>query len=176
MSNPALRVNIPLILVLGLWSSPIAAQRQGRPAVYSRPQKAVVLRIEGRVPCPLFLSREEFRSSPRSTTQVAETTGESSTYEGVALVEILHKAGITTGGDAEEGRIFIEGISLTGTHVIFSLAELDPTVKDSNVIVAYTLNGTLLDQKAGLFLVAGSDKTRLRSVDNLIAICVRRLR
>lgn len=67
------------------------------------------------------------------------------------------------------------GISGRAPQVIFFLAELDPNAKDSSVIVADTFNGSPLDRKARLSLVAGSDKTRLRSIDKLISIRVRRL-
>jgi hypothetical protein len=71
--------------------------------------------------------------------------------------------------------MLVEAIPRKGPRVIFSLAELDPAFRNSNVIIADTLNGATLDQKTGLVLIAGSDKTSLRSIKDLIAIRARRL-
>jgi hypothetical protein len=70
----------------------------------------------------------------------------------------------------------VEAISHNGSHVIFSLAELDPAFANSNVLVADTLNGTPFAPELGLVLIAGTDKLSLRSVQHLITVRVRRVR
>jgi hypothetical protein len=165
-----------LAVTLGFFTISSSAQRHGRSLVYPNKPKPVLLRVEGHVPNPLSLSLEDFRLYPRSTTQIAQNGGE--TYEGVALSEILRRAGapIDGGRDKAEMRMCVEVISRNGPRVVFSLAELDPAFVDSNVIVADMHNGGSFDPNVGLFLVAGSDKIQLRSVEHVLAIRVRRLR
>jgi hypothetical protein len=47
--------------------------------------------------------------------------------------------------------IYVVAEAADGYRVVFSLAELDPGIRDSDVIVADTLDGTPLDAKHGPF-------------------------
>ena len=64
-------------------------------------------------------------------------------YEGVALEEILRKAGVPQ-GDALRGpamAAYVVAEAADGYRVVFSLAELDAGIADSEVIVADTMDG-----------------------------------
>jgi hypothetical protein len=88
------------------------------------------------------------------TADLEPEVSETILYKGVPLIEILRKAGAPIGGrNKEEVRTYVEAVSRDGSHVIFSLAELDPAFTDSNVLVADTLNGTP-SPEAELLLVA----------------------
>jgi hypothetical protein len=72
------------------------------------------------------------------------------TYEGVALEEILRKAGVPTGeqmrGPAMTTYVVFEAAD--NYRVVFSLAELDSGILDSDVIVADTMDGAPLPGKS----------------------------
>ena len=95
-----------LYLLIPVFSS---AQRHGRASSFPLKHKTTALTVEGRIARPLYLSRDDFRSFPRSTVRVAQSSGETFLYEGVPLIEILRKAGAPIGGlNKEELRTYIE--------------------------------------------------------------------
>jgi DMSO/TMAO reductase YedYZ molybdopterin-dependent catalytic subunit len=96
-------------------------------------------------------------------------------YEGVALEEILRKAGVPQ-GDALRGpamATYVLAEAADGYRVVFSLAELDAGIADSEVMVADTMDGTPLGDKLGpLRLVAPHEKRPARWVRMLSSITV----
>ena len=85
----------------------------------------------------------------------------------MALEEILHKAGVPQGealrGPAMATYVVAEGAD--GYRVVFSLAELDSGIIDSEVLVADTMDGAPLGDKLGPFrLVAPHEKRPARWV------------
>jgi DMSO/TMAO reductase YedYZ molybdopterin-dependent catalytic subunit len=95
--------------------------------------------------------------------------------EGVALQEILRKAGVPQ-GDALRGpamATYVLAEAADGYRVVFSLAELDAGIADSEVMVADTMDGTPLGGKLGPFrLVAPHEKRPARWVRMLRSITV----
>jgi len=153
-----------------------SAQRHGRASSLTLKHTAAILTVEGRVAKPLYLSATDFQSYPRSTVQVNTDSGETAVYEGVSLIEILRKAGAALGGQIkDEACTYVEAIARDGAHVIFSLSELDPALANSNVLVVDTPSSTASGH-AELVLIVGTDKVRLRTVQHLATIRVRRLR
>ena len=96
-------------------------------------------------------------------------------YEGVALETILRKAGVPQ-GDALRGpamATYVLAEAADGYRVVFSLAELDAGIADSEVIVADTIDGAPLGDKLGPFrLVAPHEKRPARWVRMLRYITV----
>lgn len=96
-------------------------------------------------------------------------------YEGVLLEELLRQAGIAQGeklrGTALATYVVAEGSD--GYRVIFSLAELDSAMLDSDVIVADTLDGKSIGADVGpLRIVAPHEKRPARWVRMLTTITV----
>jgi molybdopterin-dependent oxidoreductase-like protein protein len=81
------------------------------------------------------------------------------TYEGVALEELLRRAGATLGeqlrGRAMASYVIAEGED--GYRVVFSLAELDSGILESEVIVADTVDGAPLMAQQGPFRLVAPD-------------------
>jgi len=99
-------------------------------------------------------------------------------YEGVLLEDLLRKAGVTQGenlrGTAMASYVLAEAAD--GYRVVFSLAELDSGVLESEVLVADTMDGAALGAKEGRFrLVAPHDKRPARWVRMLKSITVVRV-
>jgi DMSO/TMAO reductase YedYZ molybdopterin-dependent catalytic subunit len=134
------------------------------------------LKVGGAVVTPLDLSAADLKSLPRKTMKTVNPHSQKDeSYEGVALRELLHRAGTPEGenlrGAAMATYVIAEGAD--GYRVVFSLAELDPGIVDSEVMVADTLDGAPLDGKHGPFqLVVPHDKRAARWVRMLNAITV----
>jgi DMSO/TMAO reductase YedYZ molybdopterin-dependent catalytic subunit len=155
--------------------SPFLALAQANSAVL---QTAATpeLRIGGAVQTPLRLTAADLKKMPRKTLTVTNPHSQKKeTYEGVALEEILRKAGAPNGeqmrGPAMTTYVVFEAAD--GYRVIFSLAELDSSILDSDAIVADTMDGAPLPEKVGPFrLIAPREKRPARWIRMLKSITV----
>jgi len=126
------------------------------------------LRIGGAVSTPLVLTVADLKKMPRKTLSVMNPHDKKTeTYEGVLLEEILRRAGVPHGeqlrGPSMATYVLVEAED--GYRVVFSLAELDSGILDSDVLVADTKDGAPMDAKLGPFrLVAPHDKRPARWV------------
>ena len=179
-NRPRTRLGLALTLFFMSVVTPSVsfAQRHGRPFSVPAKHKLVVLSVEGKIATPLYLSFADLRSLPRSTVNVVQGSGETWIYEGVALVDILRRAGAPFGSaNKTELRTYVEAISRDEARAVFSLAEIDPSFLGSNIVIADTLNGTPFGGVLPkLCLIAGTDKQPGRSIQNLATIRVRRVR
>ena len=134
------------------------------------------LKISGAVSTPLVLTVADLKNMPRKKlTVVNPHDKKTEAYEGVLLEELLRKAGVPQGknlrGPAMASYLLAEAAD--GYWVIFSLAELDSGILDSDVIVADTMDGAPLGAKQGPFrLVAPHEKKPARWVRMLKSITV----
>lgn len=145
----------------------------------ARAQTAVAaqLTVTGDVQKTLSLSLDDLRHLTRTTVKATnEHQGnKEEVYEGVLLSNLLKEAGVSQGaqlrGAAMAKYVVAEGSD--GYRVTFSIAELDSSLQDSDVIVADTLNGMPLGEKLGpLRLVVPRDKRPGRWVRTLRSIKV----
>jgi DMSO/TMAO reductase YedYZ molybdopterin-dependent catalytic subunit len=101
------------------------------------------LKVSGAVSTPLTLTVADLQAMPRKTLTVLNPhEKKTEKYEGVALEEILRKAGVPQ-GDALRGlsmAAYVLAEAADGYRVVFSLAELDSGIVDSEVIVADTMD------------------------------------
>jgi len=137
------------------------------------------LAIAGDVSTPLALSTSDLDAMPRQTVEVTEQDGTKTIYEGVALQDVLKKAGIAFGkelrGKALSGYVLAE--AKDGYQVAFSLGELDPDLGGERAIVADMRNGKPLFEYQGPFrLEIPGDKEGARSVRMLEKLEVVKLR
>ena len=136
-------------------------------------------KIGGSVTMPLIVTLEDLKKMPRKTLHVENAHAKKTeVYEGVALEVLLQKAGVPQGeqvrGAAMATYLLVEAAD--DYHVIFSLAELDSSFQDSEVLVADTMDGTPLPPDQGPFkLVAPHDKRPARWVKMVKSITVGRL-
>ncbi len=108
-----------------------------------------------------------------STTITAATHGDKpAAWQGVALEEILHRAGVPQ-GEALRGRSMASFIRVTaadGYQVVFSLAELDPGFSHTTVILAQARDGQPLTSDGPFRLVVPGDQRAARWVRNVTTI------
>jgi DMSO/TMAO reductase YedYZ molybdopterin-dependent catalytic subunit len=132
--------------------------------------------VDGDVETPLSLPLSELSSLPRETLKVTnEHSGKDETYQGVPVTELLKRAGVPQGHELRGAAMttYVRAQGADGYSVTFSLAELDTSILDSDVIVADTLNGEPIPGKLGpLRLVAPHDKRPARWVSMLRSLTV----
>ena len=140
---------------------------------------AAELRIGGAVSTPLVLTVADLQKMPRKKlTVVNPHDKKTENYEGVLLEDLLRKAGVPQGenlrGPAMASYVLAEAAD--GYRVVFSLAELDSGIVDSEVMVADTMDGAALGDKVGPFrFVAPHEKRPARWVRMLKSITVTRV-
>ena len=145
------------------------------PEMFAQSPPAVAeLRITGAVSTPLVLSVADLKKMPRKTLAVMNPHDKKKeTYEGVLLEELLHKAGVPQGEQLRGPSMatYVLAEAEDGYRVVFSLAELDSGILESEVIVADTVDGASLSAQQGPFrLVAPHEKRPARWVRMLKSI------
>src|SRR5580698_8595977 len=154
----------------------------GRESAFAAPPDApaapAVLKIEGAVTTPLALTADDLDKMPRATATLT-ADGNTTTYEGVLLYDILVKAGWQFGrGMTGKGMAsYLIATGKDGYQVVFALPELDPMFSGSKVIIADKADGGPLPGRQQPFrIVAPQDKMHARSIYSLVKIEVVRLR
>jgi len=134
------------------------------------------LRISGAVSAPLVLTVLDLKKMPRKTLTVVNPHDKKrETYEGVLLEELLRRAGVPQGEQLRGPSMatYIIAEAEDGYRVVFSLAELDSGILESEVIVADTMDSAPLAAKQGPFrLVAPHEKRPARWVRMLKSLTV----
>jgi DMSO/TMAO reductase YedYZ molybdopterin-dependent catalytic subunit len=137
-----------------------------------------VVKIGGAVTTPFSVSLEDMKKMPRGTLRVENAhANKTEVYEGVPLAALLQKAGVPQGeklrGAGMVSYVVVEAAD--NYHVLFSLAELDSSFEDSEVLLADTMDGAPLAPDEGPFkLVAPHEKRPARWVKMVSAITVGR--
>jgi hypothetical protein len=105
---------------------------------------APAVQVVGAVKKPLTLTAEELQKMPRTTVKTS-SNGMETAYEGVHLHEILKAAGAASGSELRGKALssYVLAEAQDGYQALFSLAELDPSFVDGEVLLADTANGKL---------------------------------
>jgi hypothetical protein len=162
----------PAVLAIPTPTPPPTTNPQSAPTAPT----AAELRISGDVTTPLTLSIADLKKMPRKTLSVVNPHDKKTElYEGVLLEELLRQAGVAQGeklrGTAMATYVVAEGSD--GYRVIFSAAELDSGIIDSEVIVADTMDNAPIPAGIGpLRVVAPHEKRPARWVRMLTTITV----
>jgi DMSO/TMAO reductase YedYZ molybdopterin-dependent catalytic subunit len=134
------------------------------------------LKIAGSVSSPLTITISDLKKMPRKTLAVLNPHNQKSEiYQGVLLEELLRRAGVPQGEQLRGASIatYVIAEAEDGYKVVFSLAELDSGIQDSEVIVADTMDGAPLAAKEGPFkIVAPHEKRPARWIRMLKSITV----
>lgn len=127
----------------------------------------------------LTLSASDLAQMPRETVKTAGPNGTQVVWEGVALREILIKAGAPAGGSLRGKALasYILAKASDGYEVAFTMGELDPQFGAATILVADRRDGKALDADQGpLRIVCPGDKEGARSVRMLQSLEFVRLR
>jgi DMSO/TMAO reductase YedYZ molybdopterin-dependent catalytic subunit len=140
--------------------------------------KPPTLVVTGDVRQTITLNPGDIKALPRTTVTVHDE-GRTFNYEGVLVGELLKRAGAPVGsalrGDALATYVIVRAHD--GYEVVFSLAELDPEITGSQIIVPDAVDGKPLADAEGPFrLVAPNDARGARSIRMVERIEVVRLK
>jgi hypothetical protein len=150
----------------------VAAAQQMEHSAPSPSTHLTIKTYEGKT---LTLSPEELAALPHKSVSVFNAHSKANeTYSGVPLADLLSKVGVPL-GESVRGKLFLTGVvasGMDGYGVLYSLAEVDPSIHTGDVIVADTVDGKKLD-KDGVFKMVSSEERRpARWVRNLASITV----
>ena len=169
-------VRVSLIAILSI-SLVLIVARGGAALAQTAPATAE-LRINGAVSTPLVLTLADLKNMPRKKLSVVNPHDKKTeAYEGVLLEDLLRKAGVPQAENLRGAAMatYVLAEAADGYRVVFSLAELDSGILDSDVIVADTMDGAPLGANQGPFrLVAPHEKRPARWVRMLKSITVER--
>ena len=124
----------------------------------------IALKVEGKP--SVTITAEEFSKLPRHAV-VLHDHGKDRNYEGVSVHDLLAHVGVDFGKGLHGRQLatYVTVLATDGYRAVFSLADFDPTVSDSVIVIADRHNGKPLGEKEGAFrLVVPQDKRPARSV------------
>jgi DMSO/TMAO reductase YedYZ molybdopterin-dependent catalytic subunit len=136
------------------------------------PVQSPTVKISGAVAHPLTLAASDLAALPRTTVQ-ASAHDQTGTYEGVAVRELLTRAGVPS-GEALRGAELAKSVVVTGAdgyRVAFGVAEFDPALTDRVAILADRKDGAPLTGNAAPFqLIVTGEKRPARWVRQVVSI------
>ncbi|QIY90228.1 molybdopterin-dependent oxidoreductase [Chryseobacterium gallinarum] len=138
-------------------------------------QSGFKLKVGGEVSQPLELTVSDLSKMPEKETSLRDKEGKTHTYTGVSLQDILAKAGVPSGKELHGENLakYVLAKCTDGYQVLFSLAELDASISDKNVIIAYKMDGNPLPASKGpLRLIAEGEKKPARSTYQLASLSI----
>jgi DMSO/TMAO reductase YedYZ molybdopterin-dependent catalytic subunit len=141
----------------------------------ARAQSTTTLSVSGEVTTPLELKKEDLASYKPVVHKVKDRDNKEHEFKGVALIEILEKAGVTTGGKLRGENLakYVLIKAADGYEVIYSLPEIDPEFTDQVIMVAIEKDGQPLPAGEGPFrMIAPNDKKQARWVREVRSIKV----
>jgi DMSO/TMAO reductase YedYZ molybdopterin-dependent catalytic subunit len=164
---------IALFVAFLLVSAPTFSQMHPPSKAANGPSE---LKIGGAVATPFSVSLDDLKKMPRKTLRVENPhTKKAEVYEGVPLEALLQKAGVPQGEQLRGAGLVSYALvdAADDYHVLFSLAELDTSFQDSEVLLADTMDAAPLAAGEGPFkLVAPHEKRPGRWVKMVGAITV----
>ena len=135
----------------------------------------IILTVKGHVTRDLALSRADLSHFPRANIRAKDELGRESLFEGVLLVEILRTAGVKFGKELR-GKSLAEYLLVEtedGYRVVFALPELDPTFRDTEILLADRRDGKPLEGSDGrLRLIIPHEKRYARWVRQIVAVSI----
>ncbi len=138
-------------------------------------QNVASVSISGEVLTPLNLTKEDLAAYKPLTHKTKDKDGKEHEYKGVALVEVLEKAGVTLGaklrGENLTKIVLVQAAD--GYEVVYSLPELDPEFSNNTVMLVTEKDGAPLPSGEGSFrLITPQDKKQARWIREIRSIKV----
>ena len=150
----------------------VAAAQQMEHSAPSPSTHLTIKTYEGKT---LTLSPEELAALPHKSVSVFNAHSKANeAYSGVPLADLLSKVGVPL-GESVRGKLFLTGVVASGVDgygVLYSLAEVDPSIHTGDVIVADTVDGKKLDKDGAFKMVSSEERRPARWVRNLASISV----
>ncbi|HUB60562.1 MAG TPA: molybdopterin-dependent oxidoreductase [Puia sp.] len=145
-------------------------------AFTGRAQQPATVKVTGEVLTPLTLTASDLAAMPRTTASAKDKHGIMHSFSGVAIADILNKAGVTTGRQLRGENLakYLLVSCADGYQVVFSLAELDSSFTDRVVILADQEEGKPLPAGIGPFrLIVPGEKKPARNCFQVTTLAIR---
>jgi DMSO/TMAO reductase YedYZ molybdopterin-dependent catalytic subunit len=155
------------------WTSASMAQEAAHPVAHAA--AGGTIQISGDVPHPVTLSAADIQAMPHHTVRASEHGLPESAYEGVALSDVLGRAGVAFGPALHGPALatYVMCSAADGYRVVFTLAELDSAFSDRPVFLVDRKDGQSLDAHTGPFrIVVPGDARPARWIRQLTQIAV----
>lgn len=136
-------------------------------------QTTATLTISGEVTTPLELKVQDLAAMKQVSARVKDRDGKEHELKGVALIELLEKAGVTTGPKLRGENLAKYALitAADGYEVLYALAELDPEFTDQVILLATEKDGQPLPAGEGPFrIVTPRDKKPARWIREVRSI------
>ena len=137
----------------------------------------VIITVGGEAPTPLKLTRADLDKFTRHTVRAKDHDGKEYNYEGIAIIDILQKAGVKF-GEALRGKAlatFLLVEAADGYQAVYSLPELDSSVNERLILLADKQDGTAFPANMGpLKIIVPGDKTHARWVRQVKSLTIAR--
>jgi len=153
------------------------AQAPGKPAAVETQAAPVAVKVEGEVSTPLRLTAAELNQLPRQTVSARTHDGKESRFEGVALFDVLKKAGLPAGNElrGKAVALYLVVEAADGYRAVFALPELDPAFTDRMILLADRRDGQALSSRDGpLQIIVPGEKRHARWVRQVIVLRIGR--
>lgn len=121
------------------------------------------------------LSATDFAALPRRTITVTDKDEPEVKYEGVAMQDLLEKAGMKFGHSMRGPRLrdYLLAESADGYAVIFALPEISEEFAKGTILIADRINGQPISGRDGpLRIIATQDKKHARWVRNVTSLSI----
>ena len=138
-------------------------------------QTTATLSISGEVTTPLELTLADLTNLKQASHKVKDRDGKEHEFSGVPLIEILQKAGVTTGSKLRGENLakYLLISAADGYEVVYSLAEIDPEFTDQVILLATSKDGQPLANGEGPFrIITPDDKKPARWIREVRSIKV----
>src|SRR5215831_727153 len=137
----------------------------------------ILLTVGGEVRTPVKLTRGDFDKFTRHTVRAKDHDGKDYNYEGVALIDILQKAGVKF-GEALRGKALATYLLVDAVdeyQAVYSLPEIDSSTNERLILVADKQDGAAFPANVGpLKIIVPGDKTHARWVRQARALSIMR--
>ncbi len=137
----------------------------------------VVLEVGGEVERPLKLTAADLAGMTRQSVRAKDSKGIESTWEGVAVIDLLRKAGARVDEKLRGGAMvdYLVVEASDGYRAVFALADLDPAFTDRVTLLADRRDGhPMADPEGPLRVVVPGEKKHARWVRMVNRLTVRR--
>jgi hypothetical protein len=137
------------------------------------PSTSLTITVDGK---PTTFSVADLNAMPQKTVKVHnEHTKADESYSGVALGDLLTKAGFTVTAATHRTmlRSYLQAEGTDKYWVLYSVTEVEASEHEGDVIVATSMDGKPLGADGALKLISAEDKKPQRWVRNLTAITMK---
>jgi DMSO/TMAO reductase YedYZ molybdopterin-dependent catalytic subunit len=137
----------------------------------------ILLTVGGEGTTPLKLTRPDLDKFARQTVRAKDHDGKEYNYEGVAIIDILQRAGLKF-GDALRGKALATYLVVEATdgyQAVYALPEFDPPATGRTILLADRRDGGSLPANAApLQIIVPGDRTHARWVRQVKSLTILR--